>query len=146
MTLSTPLSHREINCRTANRIAAIKTKKIAGWNTPKPGLITISIPIKPVSTASHLRKPTGSFNTSAPSIVTIKGATKLTAIASASGTKPIAAIKNVAEPNRQLPGQAIASKQFAEGGNRPLVVLPTHQRLKMRKSQEPSELCQECYC
>ena len=44
------------------------------FNSKKPGLITINVPIKPIVTAVHLLKPTFSLKNKGEKAVTIKGA------------------------------------------------------------------------
>ena len=84
-------------------MAASSTSITAGWMTPKPGRITIMVPRKPMVTAVQRWMPTGSRKTRAPSTVTMKGATKLTATASASGTKLTAMTNRVAELTARAP-------------------------------------------
>ena len=84
-------------------VAAATAMKIAGWKTPMPGRMTISMPAKPTATAAHRRQPTGSFRNSPAMAVTIKGAMKVTAVASASGTCWMVRMKKAAEQVASTP-------------------------------------------
>jgi hypothetical protein len=69
-----------------------------GWNTDKPGLMTIIAPTKPAATPAQRRGPTCSFRISAASAVIISGATSNTAVALASGTWATATKKHRVAP------------------------------------------------
>gem|GEM_PF-4645907 len=83
---SSPASNRDRTCRKAKADAASMISPAAGCSTPIPGRITTSAPRNPTVTAAQRRMPTGSRRISAPMTVTMNGATKVIATASASGT------------------------------------------------------------
>ena len=64
--LSKLLKNRDRTYRPAKAKAAIRTKVVAGSQTPDPGLVIISAPIKPTTIDSQRHKPTFSFKIDTP--------------------------------------------------------------------------------
>ena len=51
--LSEWLKYRDTTCLTEKRAAAIRTKNMAGFTTPRPGRMIIIVPKKPIIIADH---------------------------------------------------------------------------------------------
>ena len=80
--------------------AALPSKSSdAQWNTPPPGRMTTSTPAKPVANAASRAGVVRSPSMGQASKATTSGAVKLTAAASATGTKAMAVKKHRLEAN-----------------------------------------------